>query len=123
MMRVLMTTDAVGGVWAYALELATALRVEVVLAVLGPAPDPDQRADEPGEKRQRERHDQRASLRRHSGPVRRADGASRAPVRKSSGWMRAPFKAAAELPMPRPATSARLTATLLQAGVAATTGR
>ncbi|WP_230312469.1 glycosyltransferase [Paracoccus lichenicola] len=39
-----MTTDAVGGVWQYALELAAALEAEVVLAVLGPAPDADQRA-------------------------------------------------------------------------------
>jgi glycosyltransferase involved in cell wall biosynthesis len=40
--RVLMTADAVGGVWDYALELAAELgraRVEVTLAVLGPAPD------------------------------------------------------------------------------------
>ncbi|WP_205049112.1 glycosyltransferase family 4 protein [Paracoccus sp. SY] len=44
MMRVLMTTDAVGGVWQYSLELAGALDAEVTLAVLGPAPDPDQRA-------------------------------------------------------------------------------
>ncbi|MDQ1902250.1 glycosyltransferase family 4 protein [Paracoccus sp. WLY502] len=39
-----MTTDAVGGVWQYALELAGALDAQVVLAVLGPAPDADQRA-------------------------------------------------------------------------------
>ena len=44
MMRVLMTTDAVGGVWPYALDLAGALDAQVVLAVLGPAPDADQRA-------------------------------------------------------------------------------
>ncbi|MFC3631231.1 glycosyltransferase family 4 protein [Paracoccus angustae] len=44
MTRVLMTADAVGGVWQYALDLAAALDAEVVLAVLGPAPDPDQRA-------------------------------------------------------------------------------
>ncbi|MCZ0962413.1 glycosyltransferase family 4 protein [Paracoccus benzoatiresistens] len=44
MMRVLMTSDAVGGVWHYSLELAAALQAEVVLAVLGPAPDADQRA-------------------------------------------------------------------------------
>lgn len=40
-MKVLMTTDAVGGVWTYALDLCAALGghdVEVVLAVLGPAP-------------------------------------------------------------------------------------
>src|SRR5215204_5529251 len=43
--RVLMTTDAVGGVWTYAVELARALAecgVEMHLAVLGPAPSPDQ---------------------------------------------------------------------------------
>ena len=42
--RVLMTADAVGGVWRYALELArglTAAEVEVALAVLGPAPAPE----------------------------------------------------------------------------------
>jgi glycogen synthase len=41
MTRVLMTADAVGGVWTYALELADALNavgVEVHLAVLGPEP-------------------------------------------------------------------------------------
>jgi glycogen synthase len=40
-MRVLMTTDAVGGVWTYSLELATALAphdLEVHLATMGPAP-------------------------------------------------------------------------------------
>jgi len=40
--RVLMTADAVGGVWTYALELARGLAradVETTLAVLGPAPD------------------------------------------------------------------------------------
>jgi glycosyltransferase involved in cell wall biosynthesis len=40
-----MTADAVGGVWHYALELARGLTgsdVEVVLAVLGPAPAPEQ---------------------------------------------------------------------------------
>ena len=42
--RILMTADAVGGVWRYALELAGALDAEVVLAVLGPAPDAGQRA-------------------------------------------------------------------------------
>lgn len=45
-MKLLMTTDAVGGVWTYALELCEALRehgVEVVLAVLGPAPDAPRR--------------------------------------------------------------------------------
>lgn len=46
--RVLMTTDAVGGVWHYALEVCRGLRahgVEVRLATLGPRPDPDQRAE------------------------------------------------------------------------------
>lgn len=45
--RLLMTADAVGGVWAYALDLAAALArrhdVETTLAVLGPLPDEDQR--------------------------------------------------------------------------------
>jgi glycosyltransferase involved in cell wall biosynthesis len=46
-MRILLTTDAVGGVWQYTAELATALAargVECVVAVLGPAPDAGQRA-------------------------------------------------------------------------------
>ena len=46
--RVLMTADAVGGVWTYAVELARALGlhdVQVTLAVLGPPPSPDQRAE------------------------------------------------------------------------------
>lgn len=40
--RVLLTTDAVGGVWQYCLELAAgfgARGAEVLLAVMGPAPD------------------------------------------------------------------------------------
>jgi glycosyltransferase involved in cell wall biosynthesis len=43
--RVLMTTDAVGGVWTYSLDLATGLAragVETTLVVLGPSPTPDQ---------------------------------------------------------------------------------
>ncbi|MDJ0389981.1 glycosyltransferase family 4 protein [Roseomonas sp. E05] len=43
-----MTADAVGGVWSYALDLARGLigeGVEVVLAVLGPAPGARQRAE------------------------------------------------------------------------------
>jgi glycogen synthase len=43
-MRVLMSTDAVGGVWTYAAELRRALAahgVEVVLATLGPQPPPE----------------------------------------------------------------------------------
>lgn len=46
--RVLMTADAVGGVWGYTLDLARALiarGVAVDLAVMGPAPSPAQRAD------------------------------------------------------------------------------
>ena len=42
-MKVLMTCDAVGGVWQYANDLATALageEVEVILAVLGPMGEP-----------------------------------------------------------------------------------
>ena len=45
--RLLMTADAVGGVWQYATELAAAFGAhgwETVLAVLGPAPTADQRA-------------------------------------------------------------------------------
>jgi glycosyltransferase involved in cell wall biosynthesis len=44
--HVLMTTDAVGGVWTYTLDLAAGLLargVAVTLAVLGPAPRPGQR--------------------------------------------------------------------------------
>ena len=42
---VLMTADAVGGVWNYALTLCAALpELSFVLAVLGPAPSPVQRA-------------------------------------------------------------------------------
>ena len=45
--RVLMTADAIGGVWTYALDVASGLSgqgVETALAVLGPAPAPAQRA-------------------------------------------------------------------------------
>lgn len=45
-MRVLITADAVGGVWTYALDLARGLAphgVETLLAVTGPSPTPDQR--------------------------------------------------------------------------------
>ena len=44
-MKVLMTADAVGGVWTYAMELCAALaehEVEIVLATLGPRPKPAQ---------------------------------------------------------------------------------
>lgn len=44
----LMTADAVGGVWNYSLELCRGLAehdVNVVLATMGPAPSPEQRAD------------------------------------------------------------------------------
>jgi glycosyltransferase involved in cell wall biosynthesis len=46
MTSVLMTADAVGGVWTYSLELAAALArrdVHVTLAVMGPAPSADKR--------------------------------------------------------------------------------
>jgi glycogen synthase len=46
--RVLMTTDAVGGVWTYSLELARGLSdagVEVMLVVVGPPPSETQRAE------------------------------------------------------------------------------
>ncbi len=45
--RLLMTADAVGGVWSYAIDLLRGLAphgVETTLAVLGPAPAADQRA-------------------------------------------------------------------------------
>src|SRR5437870_616064 len=41
MLRLLVVTDAVGGVWVYSLELARALRplgIETVIAVTGPSP-------------------------------------------------------------------------------------
>lgn len=47
-LRVLMTLDAVGGVWRYAMDLSIGLRargVEVVLAGLGPQPSSEQRAE------------------------------------------------------------------------------
>ncbi|NPD65464.1 glycosyltransferase family 4 protein [Lichenicola cladoniae] len=46
--HILVTTDAVGGVWRYSLTLArewAKAGVRVELAVLGPAPDPAQRAE------------------------------------------------------------------------------
>jgi glycosyltransferase involved in cell wall biosynthesis len=46
--RLLLITDAVGGVWVYSLELARALRpfgVETVLAVMGPSPSAGQREE------------------------------------------------------------------------------
>jgi glycosyltransferase involved in cell wall biosynthesis len=49
--RVLITTDAVGGVWQYTLDLARALGArgaETVLAVLGPSPAADQLVDARG---------------------------------------------------------------------------
>ena len=45
--RVLMTADAVGGVWTYALDLIEGLRprgIEFFLAIMGPAPSESQRA-------------------------------------------------------------------------------
>jgi glycogen synthase len=47
-MKILMTADAVGGVWGYALELARALApsgVEIVLATMGPLPSAAQREE------------------------------------------------------------------------------
>jgi glycogen synthase len=46
--RILMTADAVGGVWTYALELCRGLEqhgIEVVLATMGPRPRAEQRRD------------------------------------------------------------------------------
>ena len=46
-LHVLMTADAVGGVWQYALDLSEGLRahgVTTTIAVLGPSPSADQQA-------------------------------------------------------------------------------
>ena len=46
--RILMTADAVGGVWSYSVDLATALRsrgFQVTIAVMGPRMNEAQRAD------------------------------------------------------------------------------
>lgn len=43
--RILMTLDAAGGVWRYAMDLARALRVQVVFLGFGPPPAPHQRAE------------------------------------------------------------------------------
>lgn len=51
MTRVLLSTDSVGGVWRYSLELArgfSARGIETVLAVLGPDPSPEQAAETDG---------------------------------------------------------------------------
>jgi glycosyltransferase involved in cell wall biosynthesis len=50
-MKLLLVTDAVGGVWVYSLELARALRplgVETILAVTGPSPDAKRREEANG---------------------------------------------------------------------------
>ena len=50
-LRLLLVTDAVGGVWTYSLELARALRplgIETVLAVMGPSPSAKQCEDAAG---------------------------------------------------------------------------
>jgi glycosyltransferase involved in cell wall biosynthesis len=49
--RVLMTLDAVGGVWRYAMDLARSLQavdIETVFAVFGPEPNAQQRAEAEG---------------------------------------------------------------------------
>lgn len=49
--RLLLVTDAVGGVWTYSVDLARALRqwdIETVLAVMGPSPSEAQRRDASG---------------------------------------------------------------------------
>ena len=46
-LHVLMTTDAIGGVWQYSVDLAKELRARgaaITLAVVGPPPKPDQKA-------------------------------------------------------------------------------
>ena len=47
-LRLLLTTDAVGGVWRYSIELAAGLGWDVTLGVLGPAPSLSQRAEAGG---------------------------------------------------------------------------
>jgi glycosyltransferase involved in cell wall biosynthesis len=50
-MKLLLTTDAVGGVWQYSLELGRSLTshgIEPVLALLGPAPSDEQRRQASG---------------------------------------------------------------------------
>lgn len=47
-MRIVLTCDAVGGVWQYSVDLARALGadgIDVVLAVMGPSPSRDQRLE------------------------------------------------------------------------------
>lgn len=47
-MRILMTADAVGGVWAYTIQLAQSLAesgVQVLVATMGPGPAPEQRRE------------------------------------------------------------------------------
>ena len=49
--RVLLSADSVGGIWRYAIELArelAALDVEIVLAILGPAPSAEQQREAAG---------------------------------------------------------------------------
>jgi glycosyltransferase involved in cell wall biosynthesis len=50
-LRLLLVTDAVGGVWVYSVELARALKaigIEAVLAVMGPSPSANQRDEARG---------------------------------------------------------------------------
>lgn len=50
-LRLLLVTDAVGGVWVYSLELARALgahQIDVILAVVGPSPSATQREQAAG---------------------------------------------------------------------------
>jgi glycosyltransferase involved in cell wall biosynthesis len=50
-LRLMLVTDAVGGVWTYSVELAQALRehnVETMLAVIGPPPGAEQRSEAAG---------------------------------------------------------------------------
>ena len=44
-LRLLLTTDTVGGVWRYSLDLAQGMAERPTLAVLGPAPSASQRAE------------------------------------------------------------------------------
>ena len=51
-MKILLTADAVGGVWQYSMDLARGLRrlgVDTVLAVMGPSPSEEQLTSAAGE--------------------------------------------------------------------------
>ena len=108
--RLLLVTDAVGGVWVYSLELARALRplgVETVLAVMGPSPDANAARGRPAASAGR--HRPAARLARHERGGDRARRALRLPsLRRREGVGRRPDAAA-----PRCSPSATSTAPIV----------